>query len=667
MALRRRDWTDLLLQIISFYVIATGAGQLIWNGNTLLRISYINVLYIPLIVFLKMTRKMIKSNVSVLLMQFMEIIVYSMCIIGILSFFVSDSFNRNIYVSSAICFAFAVYITDRRLKKSDIDGEHIPAVIIAVPAVMYIYSSWQGLNSVRIMWLALSVVTFVLFINYHFEDRLCRLLFSDEYDDGFPYRQADLTVSLVKDGICVTTFVILMIILVPLMNVTGNLRTYIRNSNTGIHDTLIEDYEIIDDSVDEEKKTVHYEASDNVTGDEEVVIVSKETGREKIHFNKYAKYIAAVVIVVLAVIIGIESIKKRLFALKGSYILEHDSYEDIIQADNEEDADRQPEITQEKAGGEAVMNNEIIERIRENIAKVIVGKENVIDYYLTALLAQGHILVEDVPGTGKTKLSKAFAMSMGMDFSRIQFTADMLPADITGLRFYNSKEADFRIRKGPIFSNIVLADEINRATPKAQSALLECMEEHQVTVDGEYSKLEEPFVVIATQNPIETAGTYQLPEAQLDRFLMKINMGYPKKDDEVLILNRFLKEDPSKELSTVATCEDIVAMKEDVKNVYVHPVLIDYIVELARMTRQEDNVSIGVSPRGTLGMLNVARAYAYIAGRDYVVPEDIKILAPVVWAHRIVLQTGYMNMDNKEQIIEHVVNNTAVPTEDWKR
>ena len=246
MALRRRDWTDLLLQIISFYVIATGAGQLIWNGRALSHIICINVLFIPLIVFLKMTRKMIKSNVSVLLMQFMEIIVYSMCSIGILSFFVSDSFNRNIYVSSAICFAFAVYTTDRKLKKSDIDGEHIPAVIIAVPAVMYIYSSWQGLNSVRIMWLALSVVIFVLFINYHFEDRLCRLLFSDEYDDGFPYRQADLTVSLVKDGICVTTFVILMIILVPLMNVTGNLRTYIRNSNTGIHDTLIEDYEIID-------------------------------------------------------------------------------------------------------------------------------------------------------------------------------------------------------------------------------------------------------------------------------------------------------------------------------------------------------------------------------------------------------------------------------------
>lgn len=264
-------------------------------------------------------------------------------------------------------------------------------------------------------------------------------------------------------------------------------------------------------------------------------------------------------------------------------------------------------------------------------------------------------------------MAKAFAKSIDGQFSRIQFTPDLLPSDITGVHVFNQKEGEFVFRRGPVFANVILADEINRATPRTQSALLECMEEHQVTVDGEYSKLEEPFVVIATQNPIETAGTYQLPEAQLDRFLMKINMGYPKKDDEVLILNRFLKEDPSKGLSTVATCEDIAVMKEEAKNVYVHPVLIDYIVELARMTRQQDNVSIGVSPRGTLGMLNAARAYAYVAGRDYVVPEDIKILAPVVWAHRIVLQTGYMNMDNKEQIIEHVVNNTAVPTEDWKR
>ena len=275
--------------------------------------------------------------------------------------------------------------------------------------------------------------------------------------------------------------------------------------------------------------------------------------------------------------------------------------------------------------------------------------------------------MEDVPGTGKTMMAKAFARSIDGEFSRIQFTPDLLPSDITGVHVFNQKEADFVFRKGPVFANVILADEINRATPRTQSALLECMEEHQVTVDGEYSKLNEPFIVIATQNPIETAGTYQLPEAQLDRFLMKINMGYPGKDDEVHILNRFLKSDPSKELNSVASCNDIIDMREEAKNVYIHPVLIDYIVELARQTREVDNVAIGVSPRGTLGMLNAARAYAYVKGRDYVVPEDIKTLSAAVWAHRLVLKSGYMNRDNNEQIIKGVVEKTAVPTEEWTK
>lgn len=305
--------------------------------------------------------------------------------------------------------------------------------------------------------------------------------------------------------------------------------------------------------------------------------------------------------------------------------------------------------------------------ILENVSSVIIGKNDVAELVMTSIIAGGHILLEDVPGTGKTMMAKAFARSIDGEFSRIQFTPDLLPSDITGVHVFNQKEADFVFRKGPVFANVILADEINRATPRTQSALLECMEEHQVTVDGEYSKLNEPFIVIATQNPIETAGTYQLPEAQLDRFLMKINMGYPGKDDEVRILNRFLKSDPSKELNSVASCNDIIDMRQEAKNVYIHPVLIDYIVELARQTREVDNVAIGVSPRGTLGMLNAARAYAYVKGRDYVVPEDIKTLSAAVWAHRLVLKSGYMNRDNNEQIIKGVVEKTAVPTEEWTK
>ena len=305
--------------------------------------------------------------------------------------------------------------------------------------------------------------------------------------------------------------------------------------------------------------------------------------------------------------------------------------------------------------------------ILENVSSVIIGKNDVAELVMTSIIAGGHILLEDVPGTGKTMMAKAFARSIDGEFSRIQFTPDLLPSDITGVHVFNQKESDFVFRKGPVFANVILADEINRATPRTQSALLECMEEHQVTVDGEYSKLNEPFIVIATQNPIETAGTYQLPEAQLDRFLMKINMGYPGKDDEVHILNRFLKSDPSKELNSVASCNDIIDMRQEAKNVYIHPVLIDYIVELARQTREVDNVAIGVSPRGTLGMLNAARAYAYVKGRDYVVPEDIKTLSAAVWAHRLVLKSGYMNRDNNEQIIKGVVEKTAVPTEEWTK
>lgn len=304
------------------------------------------------------------------------------------------------------------------------------------------------------------------------------------------------------------------------------------------------------------------------------------------------------------------------------------------------------------------MNNEIIERIRQNIAKVIVGKENVIDYYLTALLAQGHILVEDVPGTGKTKLSKAFAMSMGMDFSRIQFTADMLPADITGLRFYNSKEADFRIRKGPIFSNIVLADEINRATPKAQSALLECMEEGQVTIDGNSFGLEKPFMVVATQNQIETAGTYVLPEAQLDRFMLKINMGYPSPDDEMEIINKYYNSDPLDELEPVCARQDIIRMINEAGLVTADDEVRRYIVRLVNETRNNSNIAIGASPRATLALLSAAKANAYINGKTSCSIDDVKNIAVPVLAHRIKLKpknlTGQLS---SEEVINNIVWN----------
>ena len=306
-------------------------------------------------------------------------------------------------------------------------------------------------------------------------------------------------------------------------------------------------------------------------------------------------------------------------------------------------------------------------QILDNVSKVIIGKEDVAKLVLTSIIANGHVLLEDVPGTGKTVMAKTFAKSIDAQFSRIQFTPDLLPSDITVINYYNQKTSEFVFRKGPVFSNIVLADEINRATPRTQSALLECMEERQVTVDGVTDTLASPFIVIATQNPIETAGTYQLPEAQLDRFIMKINMGYPKKSEEIDILNRFLKDSPLETINSVCTKEDIIAMQKEAKNVFVHQAIMSYIVDIVNATRSNPSVSIGVSPRGTITMINAARAFAYISGRGYVTPEDIKTLAKYVFAHRLVLRNGFADKDGKEKLIEQIISSVEVPTEEWDR
>ncbi|MCI8426798.1 MAG: MoxR family ATPase [Lachnospira sp.] len=303
--------------------------------------------------------------------------------------------------------------------------------------------------------------------------------------------------------------------------------------------------------------------------------------------------------------------------------------------------------------------------ISDNIKNVIVGKLDVSDMILTALIARGHVLLEDVPGTGKTMIAKSFAKSIDAAFSRIQFTPDLLPSDITGINYYNQKMGDFTFRKGPIFSNIVLADEINRATPRTQSALLECMEERQVTVDGESYPLNMPFIVIATQNLIETAGTYQLPEAQLDRFLLKISMGYPDKQEELAILNRFKGSNPFDTLKNVCDGQDIQKMCAEAKNVFVHESIMNYIIDIVVKTREHENIAIGVSPRGTLNMVNAVRAYAYIKGRQYVTPEDVKKLAVSVFAHRLVLKHGMTRQDNRQTIIKDILDTVVVPTEDW--
>ena len=304
--------------------------------------------------------------------------------------------------------------------------------------------------------------------------------------------------------------------------------------------------------------------------------------------------------------------------------------------------------------------------ILQNTQKVIIGKERVTKLLLTALLADGHVLLEDVPGTGKTRLAKALAASLGIEFGRIQFTTDMLPADITGLHIYDRESGKFVLNKGPVFTNILLADEINRATPRTQAGLLECMEERQVTIDGETRKLDEVFFVIATQNPIESSGTFPLPEAQMDRFFMKLSMGFPSKEEELAILDRFQLAEPLKTLEPVCTREEILEAMEEIRKIYVHPEIKKYLVDIAEASRQDGELLSGVSPRGTLALFKGIRAYAWLKGRDYVVPEDVKALAVPVLAHRLVL-AGAGDTDAERRVMEEILKRVEVPVEDWKK
>ncbi|MCJ7569205.1 MAG: MoxR family ATPase [Anaerolineales bacterium] len=308
---------------------------------------------------------------------------------------------------------------------------------------------------------------------------------------------------------------------------------------------------------------------------------------------------------------------------------------------------------------------ETTRRLRENIQKVIVGKDEPILLTLVSVLCEGHVLIEDVPGIGKTTLARALASSLGLSYRRIQFTPDLLPSDVTGLSWFNQKTQEFEFRPGPVMSQVVLADEINRATPRTQSAMLEAMQERQVTVDGVTHPQPRPFLVLATQNPIELEGTFPLPEAQIDRFMLRVEIGYPSEVEENNILERFRSDDPLEDVEAVTTSTEILRLQEQRKGIRVEESIRNYIVKVARATREHAEIELGASPRATLALYQTSQAWAAIQGRDYVLPDDVKFMAPHVLTHRLMISPkAQLRGRRPEEMVADIVDSVPVPVED---
>lgn len=319
----------------------------------------------------------------------------------------------------------------------------------------------------------------------------------------------------------------------------------------------------------------------------------------------------------------------------------------------------------EKTNAEILKIKGAADKFISNVSKVIIGKKDAIDLILVALLCEGHILIEDVPGTGKTMLAKATAKSLGCSFKRIQCTPDLLPSDVTGVQYFNQKTSEFELRPGPIMSNVVLADEINRATPRTQACLLECMQEQQVTVDLNTVHLPRPFLIIATQNPVELEGTFPLPEAQLDRFLLRIKLGYPSVNDEEAILSLFQQTNPLDSLTSVIEAKELLELQKICRQVYIENSVRNYIVTITRATREHRSIELGASPRASLGLNLASQALAAIRGRDYVIPDDIKHLAAPVLAHRLIIKTeARLKNQSPEKIVNEIISTVPVPIDE---
>lgn len=311
--------------------------------------------------------------------------------------------------------------------------------------------------------------------------------------------------------------------------------------------------------------------------------------------------------------------------------------------------------------------NSLSNKLKENVAKVMVGCDEAVELILMTMLVSGHVLLEDVPGTGKTMLAKTISKSISAEFKRIQFTPDLLPSDLIGVNFYNQQRGDFEFKKGPLFSQIVLADEINRAAPRTQSSLLEAMAESQISVDGVTYKLNQPFLVLATQNPVENSGTFPLPEAQLDRFTIKMSLGYPSLDNEINLIKNHGDKNPLEEITHIINCDEIIKYREEINDVVCNDTVLKYMLDIVNETRNNEKILLGVSPRGSLVFYKCLKAYAAIKGRDYVLPDDVKYLSKYVLSHRIIANGFSYSYENiQEKLIKEIIESINVPTENFK-
>lgn len=310
--------------------------------------------------------------------------------------------------------------------------------------------------------------------------------------------------------------------------------------------------------------------------------------------------------------------------------------------------------------------NSLSNKLKENVSKVMVGCDEAVELILMTMLVSGHVLLEDVPGTGKTMLAKSISKSISAEFKRIQFTPDLLPSDLIGVNFYNQQKGEFEFKQGPLFSQIVLADEINRAAPRTQSSLLEAMAESQISVDGVTYSLNQPFIVLATQNPVENSGTFPLPEAQLDRFTIKMSLGYPSLDNEINLIKNHGCKNPLEEIKPIINCEEILKYREEINNVVLNDTVLEYLLEIVNRTRNNEQILLGVSPRGSLVFYKCLKAYAAIKGREYVLPDDVKYLSKYVLSHRIIVNGFSYSYENiQEKLIKEIIEGINVPTEDF--